>query len=97
MLLTGFGPFGDHRINASWESVKLLNERTIDNYRIKTIEIPVVYDYVEGNVELLWKTHDPKLVVHVGVSNFTDKLQLETQAFRTGFGVLLQVFSLFCF
>lgn len=61
ILVTGFGPFGEHKVNASWEAVKLLKKREIDNAEIVVEEIPVIYSYIEEQVPLLWKKYNPKV------------------------------------
>lgn len=88
VIVTGFGPFGDHKINASWETVKLLPSLNIEEeFGVKLIihEIPVTYDYIAENVPILWKEHNPMLVVHVGVSSLASGLTLEVQAHRSGY------------
>ena len=66
VIVTGFGPFGDHKINASWETVKLLPSLNIEEaFGVKLIihEIPVTYDYVTENVPILWKAHNPMVCI----------------------------------
>lgn len=58
ILVTGFGPFGEHKINASWESVKLLPDN-IEEYDVIKKEIPVSYDHVELTVPKLWENFEP--------------------------------------
>nr|CAH7744939.1 unnamed protein product [Callosobruchus chinensis] len=84
VLVTGFGPFGEHRVNASWESVKLLPD-TIHNTSIIKKEIPVVYSCVDSTVPSLWKQYNPSLVIHVGVSSLASKLTIEKCAHGTGY------------
>lgn len=64
VLVTGFGPFANHPVNASWEAVKLMNKEAIeDKHRIElvTLEIPVTYHNVDEFVPALWETHEPKV------------------------------------
>ncbi|XP_018332535.1 pyroglutamyl-peptidase 1 [Agrilus planipennis] len=87
ILITGFGPFKDHKVNASWEAVKEL--RTIAELKHLIIhEIAVEYNHVDVVVPMLWKKYDPKLVIHVGVSSIANKITLETCAFRNGYNRL---------
>ena len=78
-LITGFGPFKGHPINASWESVKLLpNLWKHDQIELVLDEIPVSYEFVKCQVTEKWADHDPIFYVHVGVSSYAEKVTLET-------------------
>lgn len=61
VVVTGFGPFGEHKINASWEAVKLLPKYRIPEVNIFVEEIPVEYNTVEQKVPDLWKKYNPKV------------------------------------
>lgn len=65
--MTGFGLFNTYKVNASWEAVKLLNDRKFPGYKLITVEVPVTYKYIEENIDLLWSKYKPSLVIHVGV------------------------------
>lgn len=68
IVVTGFGPFGNHKINASWESVKLLPSLGIENefkVRLIIVEIPVEYETVEKLVPKLWAEHKPLVSFHI--------------------------------
>ena len=79
ILVTGFGPFSGHPINASWESVKLLPELWHhDQIELVIDEIPVSYNFVEKNVTKKWEEHDPIFYVHCGVSHLAKQVTLET-------------------
>jgi hypothetical protein len=69
VVVTGFGPFGNYKINASWEAVKLLPSMNIEEeFGVKLIihEIPVTYEYVAENVPALWKVHNPMVCILSG-------------------------------
>nr|CAG4642842.1 EOG090X0F1W [Evadne anonyx] len=88
VVVTGFGPFGNHSINASMETVKLLPTLEIEKeLDIKLIlqEIPVKYDFVKNRIPKMWELYRPKLMVHVGVSGKARELNLEQQAFNNGY------------
>uniref|UniRef100_A0A1B6CD28 Pyroglutamyl-peptidase I n=1 Tax=Clastoptera arizonana TaxID=38151 RepID=A0A1B6CD28_9HEMI len=72
VLVTGFAPFDIHKVNASWESVKLLKESDLEkdlNVELVIEEIPVVYDVVEETIPSLWRKHNPlKNVQHALVT-----------------------------
>ncbi|KAG8228895.1 hypothetical protein J437_LFUL007632 [Ladona fulva] len=88
VIVTGFGPFKHHKINASWEAVKLLPSLNLDEkLGIKLIveEIPVSYDAVSEKIPKLWEMHNPLLVVHVGVSSHAKVVIFERSAYRSGY------------
>ena len=59
-LVSGFGPFGEHRVNASWETVKLLAKKGLGNdIDLVTYEIPVEYDTVRKVLPTYWEKHAP--------------------------------------
>lgn len=58
VVVTGFGPFRNHNVNASWEAVKLLPDH-FNGFNIIKKEIPVTYDHVENHVPDLWKIFNP--------------------------------------
>ncbi|XP_018571007.1 pyroglutamyl-peptidase 1 [Anoplophora glabripennis] len=84
IIVTGFGPFRNHNVNASWEAVKLLPD-SFYGFNIIKQEIPVTYYHVENYVPDLWNTFNPIFVFHVGVSSFTNKFTIEKCAFRKGY------------
>jgi pyrrolidone-carboxylate peptidase len=68
IVVTGYGPFAGHDVNASGEAVKLLPENVKvgdKKYEIKKIHVLVEYDEVDRTVENIWKMR-PYLVVHCG-------------------------------
>ncbi|XP_072942397.1 pyroglutamyl-peptidase 1-like [Epargyreus clarus] len=88
VLITGFGPFIKHPVNASWEAVKLVNKEELEkkhNVEVVLLEIPVTYDNVDEFVPALWETHTPILMLHVGVSGLAKELTLELQAHKKGY------------
>ncbi|CAB3244378.1 unnamed protein product [Arctia plantaginis] len=88
VLVTGFGPYIGHPVNASWEAVKIMNKDEIEtkhNVELVLLEIPVTYENVDEFVPALWETHTPKLMIHVGVSGQATCFDLESQAHRKGY------------
>ncbi|CAG9795983.1 unnamed protein product [Diatraea saccharalis] len=88
VMITGFGPFINHPVNASWEAVKLMNKEEIEkkhNIQLIQQEISVTYEDVNKFVPAIWDTFDPKLMIHVGVSSSAECLTLEMQAHRKGY------------
>lgn len=90
VLITGFGPFGKHNVNASWEAVKELKKLTADLEKLHNInlvikEIPVAYDNAIIEIPQLWKKYNPVIVIHVGVSHKAHCLTIESRAHSTGY------------
>lgn len=76
ILLTGYGPFGDHKVNSSWVIVQELQSMGVTHQGrsvpLVIKEIPVIYDAVHNEVPKLWSEHNPRLCVHTGVSHYTE-------------------------
>ncbi|XP_011869184.1 PREDICTED: pyroglutamyl-peptidase 1 [Vollenhovia emeryi] len=90
ILVTGFGPFDAHVVNASWEAVKELqklweNSVEFPDFELVAEEIPVSYAYVSNRVPRLWKKHNPSIVLHVGVSHIAESLTIECHARSNGY------------
>ena len=84
ILVTGFGPFHNILINASWVAVQELAEMAVYNpdrtpCKLEIREIPVEYETVSSTVPQLWKDLHPRLCVHVGVSPY-DCIKIEEVA-----------------
>ncbi|XP_015183499.1 PREDICTED: pyroglutamyl-peptidase 1 [Polistes dominula] len=89
ILITGFGPFDKHVVNASWEAVKELSklwpQTELCNIQLITKQIPVSYQYVSTEISKLWEEYDPIIVIHVGVSYKASCLTIEHIAHNTGY------------
>lgn len=66
ILVTGFGPFAEHKINSSWEAVKLLPDE-INDFKVVKLEIPVIYNYIEHEVPALWREHNPEVIINSSI------------------------------
>jgi hypothetical protein len=68
IIVTGYGQFRGHEVNASGEAVKLLPEK-IDVqgkiYEIRKIFVEVEYEDVDRKIDEIWNLN-PFLVVHCG-------------------------------
>ncbi|XP_076466038.1 pyroglutamyl-peptidase 1-like [Babylonia areolata] len=87
VVITGFGPFGSHRVNASSVAVMKLQEEGLDNDSVEllALEIPVEYEAVKQMVPKLWEQYNPLLMVHVGVSGIATELTFEQIAHNEGY------------
>uniref|UniRef100_A0A452I9P5 Pyroglutamyl-peptidase I n=1 Tax=Gopherus agassizii TaxID=38772 RepID=A0A452I9P5_9SAUR len=82
----GFGPFGEHAVNASWIAVQELVKLGLgDGVDLYVYEIPVEYQTVQRLIPALWKKHSPELVVHVGVSGMATTVTLEKCGHNVGY------------
>lgn len=91
VLLTGFGPFATHTVNASSVAVHELGKIGLGNdldVNLITVEIPVEYSTVSEHIPQLWRSLRPQLVVHVGVSGIAKELTLEQCAHNDGYDKL---------
>lgn len=86
VLITGFGPFGSHSINPSWEGARGVDGRVIEGHKVVAVRLPVDFREVFSQLPDLIKTHDPAVVIHFGVFA-TGPLLLERQA-RNKIGTL---------
>ncbi|XP_075857653.1 pyroglutamyl-peptidase 1 isoform X1 [Microcebus murinus] len=86
VVVTGFGPFGEHTVNASWIAVQELEKLGLgDSVDLHVYEIPVEYRTVQRLIPALWEKHSPQLVVHVGVSGMATAVTLEKCGHNTGY------------
>ena len=64
VLVTGFGPFGVYKTNASNECVKQLQALDLEqefNIHLVTKEVPVIYDHVRDHIPRMWELYKPKV------------------------------------
>lgn len=67
VVVTGFGLFGNFKINASWEAVRRLADTGIAEQlgiKLMLMEVPVEYDYVRQEIPRIWQQHRPKVLPH---------------------------------
>lgn len=69
ILLTGFGPFGDHTRNASGEGASLLNEELLEaeGFRLVSATLPVQLEEAVAQLEELLAEHRPSAVLAAGI------------------------------
>ncbi|KAM9330572.1 pyroglutamyl-peptidase 1 [Gastrophryne carolinensis] len=86
VVVTGFGPFGEHKVNASWVAVQELEKLGLgDRVDLQVYEIPVEYQAVQRLIPDLWTKHNPEFIVHVGVSGPADMVTLEKCGHNSGY------------
>ncbi|XP_053558929.1 pyroglutamyl-peptidase 1 [Bombina bombina] len=86
VVVTGFGPFGEHTINASWVAVQELEKLGLgEEVDLHVYEVPVEYQTVQRLIPGLWKMHKPQLIVNVGVSGMASTITLEKCGHNKGY------------
>lgn len=78
IIVTGYGRFSGHAVNASEEAVKLLpSELKVGSktFQIRRILVSVEYDDVDRKVQEIWGMK-PYLVVHCGEANVLNMIDL---------------------
>lgn len=87
IVVTGYGQFAGHEVNASGEAVKLLPKEIVvgtKKYKIHTMEVSVEYEDVDKKVEEIWSMK-PHLVIHCGMSRASPAIILSHPAFFQAF------------
>ncbi|BET02895.1 Pyroglutamyl-peptidase [Nesidiocoris tenuis] len=91
VILTGFGPFKDHKTNDSWAAVCQITQgdrgKSIEEslgVRLVTEHMPVSYDFADRAIPDLWEAHKPLFVLHVGI-HVDDLFRIETKSFRSNY------------
>ncbi|XP_028672516.1 pyroglutamyl-peptidase 1 [Erpetoichthys calabaricus] len=86
VVVTGFEPFGEHTVNASWVAVQELKKLGLGNdVDLHVLEVPVEYQAVQRIIPTLWKRYKPQLVVHVGLSGMATTVTLEKCGHNEGY------------
>jgi len=77
ILLTGFTPFGEYKINPSGEIVKRLKGKTIKGNKIIGMILPVVFGKAGQMVVNAIKKHQPDIVISFGLSKNASGIIIE--------------------
>ncbi len=67
LLITGFGPFGDHAVNPAWSAVEALPE-TVGNYELCKLNIPTVYGDAAARVLETAARLRPDVILSIGLA-----------------------------
>ncbi|MCI0343760.1 MAG: hypothetical protein L0216_21860 [Planctomycetales bacterium] len=67
VLLTGFEPFGRHRMNSSWEAIAPLDGRTVAGARVVARRLPVSYARAGRALRRLLAESRPRVAVAFGM------------------------------
>jgi len=79
LLLTGFGPFGDHATNPAWEGARVLDGEVVGGTLVRTARIDVVYERAGEQLASAIELVRPDAVLCLGVAP-GDRLLVEVVA-----------------
>lgn len=79
VALTGFEPFGDFKVNPSWEVAKTFNGREIASFHIKSFKIQLIYKKIKQKITEIIETYRPTVLILLGQS-FRPVISLEKVA-----------------
>ncbi|XP_025741210.1 pyroglutamyl-peptidase 1 isoform X2 [Callorhinus ursinus] len=78
VVVTGFGPFGEHTVNASWIAVQELEKLGLgDSVDLHVYEIPVEYQTVQRLIPALWEKHSPQCCVEDGPESIDSIIDMD--------------------
>ncbi|MHC4778493.1 MAG: pyroglutamyl-peptidase I, partial [Planctomycetota bacterium] len=66
VLLTGFGPFGSVKKNASWQAVKNLDGKVIDGVHIRSLRLPVLWSVPLPVLRKMARELEPRAIFSFG-------------------------------
>ncbi|ORY14011.1 hypothetical protein BCR34DRAFT_623511 [Clohesyomyces aquaticus] len=87
VLITGFGPFQDIISNPSWTLASALSSSLPPNTTliIPPTPLPAAYHKILASTPQLIRTHNPDIVLHIGLANDRDYFAVETSAQKEGY------------
>ena len=80
ILVTGFEPFGTHKVNPAEELARALDGRRFGAQEVRGVVLPVHHREAAANVDALLADLDPEAIVHIGLAEGRARLALERVA-----------------
>lgn len=77
ILLTGFEPFMEEKINPSWEAVRRIDGQVIGSYEVKSCELPTVFDRAQNELRKHIQELQPDVVICVGQAGGRAEITVE--------------------
>lgn len=68
VVLTGFEPFADFKVNPSWEAAKKFDDKEIDSFKIKSFQIPLKYKAIKPTITQIIDRQKPAVIINMGQS-----------------------------
>ena len=84
ILLTGYEPFLDMKVNPSMEAIRFLDGMEYHGYEVVIEEIPMKYAEVRDIIRSLVDKHKPAAVICTGVSSIGAGVAVERVAINLG-------------
>jgi pyroglutamyl-peptidase len=72
ILVTGFGPFGEHARNVSEEAVRQLDGTELEGFVLRAVSLPSKFEPAVAALEELIEAERPAAVLSFGISNDPD-------------------------
>ena len=80
ILVTGFEPFGTHKVNPAAELTYALDGRRFGDHAVRGVVLPVHHREAASRMQVLLADLDPDAVVHIGLAEGRARLALERVA-----------------
>jgi pyroglutamyl-peptidase len=84
ILLTGYEPFAEIKVNPSIESCRRLQGLTFNGYEVVVEEIPMRYQEVRGIIEGHIARHRPAAAISTGIHSRAPRIHVERVAINMG-------------
>ena len=84
ILLTGYEPFLDMRVNPSMEAIRLLDGMQYHGYEVVIEELPMRYAEIRNIIRSHVDKHKPAAVICTGVSSIGTGIAVERVAINVG-------------
>jgi len=68
VVLTGFEPYADFKVNPSWEAAKTFDGKEIDSFVVKSFQIPLAYKEIKPAITEIIDKHKPVVIINLGQS-----------------------------
>lgn len=68
IVLTGFEPFADFKVNPSWEAAEAFDGKELDSFKVKSFKIPLKYREIKPTIEGILVSQEPTALISLGQS-----------------------------
>ena len=77
VLLTGFGPFGEHEVNASIVAARRVAAEGVAGLEVEVVELPVAREEADAILFEAMSTLRPDALVMLGINERSSEIQVE--------------------